>query len=361
MRGLRLPVGAERFGRRSPFARAALVLALATLALLLSSTAALAAAEVERNDTRETANGPLTGDQTITGSITPVEDVDFFRIEVTTAAGYRFSTEDPGGNGCSARVEDPMLEVYNSRGDRIGLNDDSQGFCARVEGKLERGTYFVAVRNCCEDEVHEYTLAIDEGAAVPPECSDDLDNDADGNQNFPDEQGCSSADDDSESPDPPQCSDRIDNDFDGFTNFPADRGCSSPADNSEAPRAPQCSDGLDNDFDGRVNYPADPGCSSARDDDETDPARRPCTIEGGSRNDILRGGGRNDVICGGGGNDIIYGFGGNDILRGGSGNDILRGGSGSDQLLGGPGNDQMFGGPGYDRLFGGPGANTGSD
>jgi hypothetical protein len=65
-----------------------------------------------------------------------------------------------------------------------------------------------------------------------------------------------------------QCHDGIDNDGDGNTDYPADPGCASIEDDSEA--NPQCSDGLDNDADSYTDYPADPGCASVADDDETD-------------------------------------------------------------------------------------------
>jgi hypothetical protein len=73
----------------------------------------------------------------------------------------------------------------------------------------------------------------------------------------------------------PQCSDTLDNDSDGRIDFPADQGCSDATDNTEAPDPPQCSDRLDNDGDGKTNFPADPGCESATDDSESpDPPDR---------------------------------------------------------------------------------------
>ena len=204
------------------------------------------------------------------------------------------------------------------------------------------------------------------------QCSDGLDNDSDGKVDFPDDQGCSSADDDSEAPDPPQCSDRLDNDSDGQTNFPDDQGCSSAQDDSEAPAAPQCSDGLDNDSDGKRTSPTTraarvhqttrsprtprlrrptssaltartttatarstgpTGLLGSNDDSEagsgTSPAPQ-CTIRGTSGNDIIRGTSGDDVICAGDGNDIVYGGGGDDIIHGEGGNDILRGEGGND-------------------------------
>ena len=63
-----------------------------------------------------------------------------------------------------------------------------------------------------------------------------------------------------------QCSDGIDNDGNGQTDYPADSGCTSAGDGSEAPT--QCSDGIDNDGDGNIDYPNDASCSSADDDNE---------------------------------------------------------------------------------------------
>ncbi len=70
-----------------------------------------------------------------------------------------------------------------------------------------------------------------------------------------------------------QCSDGIDNDGDGLTDFPNDPGCTDANDNDETdPPAPACSDGIDNDGDGFTDFPADSGCTDANDDDETDAA-----------------------------------------------------------------------------------------
>jgi myo-inositol-hexaphosphate 3-phosphohydrolase len=72
---------------------------------------------------------------------------------------------------------------------------------------------------------------------------------------------------------PPQCSDGADNDGDGKTDFPEDPGCTEANDNIEADAAPvpQCSDLSDNDGDAQIDFPADPGCTDLLDNDETDP------------------------------------------------------------------------------------------
>lgn len=57
----------------------------------------------------------------------------------------------------------------------------------------------------------------------------------------------------------PACSDGIDNDSDGQTDYPADTDCTSPDDNSESGT---CDDGIDNDNDGAIDYPDDFSCDS---------------------------------------------------------------------------------------------------
>ena len=144
---------------------------------------------------------------------------------------------------------------------------------------------------------------------APPECSDGVDNDGDGQIDFPADQGCTSATDDSEAGggggagDPDrggeggaggsgagdrQCSDGRDNDGDGRIDS-RDPGCHTdgnannpdsfdPNDDSEAgggsgSGAAACSDGLDNDGDGVIDS-RDPGChtdGNANNPDSYDP------------------------------------------------------------------------------------------
>ncbi|MGQ0618581.1 MAG: OmpA family protein [Panacagrimonas sp.] len=91
------------------------------------------------------------------------------------------------------------------------------------------------------------------------------------------------------------CSDSLDNDGDGLIDYPQDPGCSAADDGDETdPKA--CSDGKDNDGDGRVDHPGDPGCDSADDNDEADPCQapkpgEPITLAGCKAGDtiVLRG------------------------------------------------------------------------
>lgn len=77
----------------------------------------------------------------------------------------------------------------------------------------------------------------------------------------------------------PQCSNGIDDDADGTIDS-ADPGCITngvydPTDDTESNGGStgggfaQCADGIDNDLDGYIDYPADPGCTSLTDNDET--------------------------------------------------------------------------------------------
>ena len=140
---------------------------------------------------------------------------------------------------------------------------------------------------------HGCTSATDDDeydSTFRPQCQDGVDNDGDGKIDFPEDQGCASFDDNNEqnqvnqlqqpTPTPVQnpvvapaadtaCSDGVDNDNDGKADFPQDQGCTSAQDNDEFNfRAPRCSDGIDNDNDGLKDFPQDPGCTTPYDDNE---------------------------------------------------------------------------------------------
>ncbi|MGK0359186.1 MAG: cysteine-rich repeat protein, partial [Bradymonadia bacterium] len=68
----------------------------------------------------------------------------------------------------------------------------------------------------------------------------------------------------------PVCDDNIDNDDDGNTDFPADPGCESAEDDDETSPdpLPACADGIDNDDDELVDFPDDLDCEAAFDDSE---------------------------------------------------------------------------------------------
>lgn len=97
--------------------------------------------------------------------------------------------------------------------------------------------------------------------APPPACANGVDDDGDGNADFPADGGCHSADDPDEVQD---CVNGIDDDGDGAVDS-ADDGCNLIQLGRENP---QCDDGADNDADTAVDFPADALCQGPWDDDE---------------------------------------------------------------------------------------------
>jgi PKD repeat protein len=65
-----------------------------------------------------------------------------------------------------------------------------------------------------------------------------------------------------------QCNDALDNDGDTHIDFPDDPGCSSANDTNELGTA-ECDDGVDNDLDGDTDFPVDAQCGSSIDTDES--------------------------------------------------------------------------------------------
>jgi hypothetical protein len=104
-----------------------------------------------------------------------------------------------------------------------------------------------------------------------PDCSDGVDNDVDGDTDWPADSGCTDASDIDETIQlVSRCDDGVDNDADGFVDL-LDSGCTDASDDDESePLVPRCSDGFDNDGDALIDFPADLGCTGASDDDERD-------------------------------------------------------------------------------------------
>lgn len=107
-------------------------------------------------------------------------------------------------------------------------------------------------------------------ACLGTECNDGLDNDANGETDFPMDFGCLTREDTVEGGS--ACSNGADNDVDTKVDYPNDPGCSDPYDNSEADTAvlPACANGTDDDGDGVQDYGADVGCYAASDTSELD-------------------------------------------------------------------------------------------
>jgi hypothetical protein len=113
-------------------------------------------------------------------------------------------------------------------------------------------------------------LLVGAAAAKPDrglaECKDGSDNDGDGLIDWPDDPGCASKNDKTETNPEIECDDGSDNaDADSLVDY-NDPGCSGPTDNDETDG--DCDDTTNNDYDGLVDYPSDPGCTGYSDASE---------------------------------------------------------------------------------------------
>lgn len=97
-----------------------------------------------------------------------------------------------------------------------------------------------------------------------PNCSDGVDNDADGKTDYPADLGCLRADGTNENQDG-ECVDNVDNDGDGAIDS-ADFSCRILFNGESMPKS-FCQDGMDNDKDGFIDL-SDQGCASAQDHSE---------------------------------------------------------------------------------------------
>ena len=175
----------------------------------------------------------------------------------------------------------------------IGACDDGEGDALLdAEVEVDRGARVIQdmlVADAAPPDMAADMAVIEGDAGIEADrgprvaCSDGLDNDRDGQIDFPDDPGCVDAEDDDETDPIPasQCDDRLDNDEDGLIDA-ADPDCNTPLDPSEAgdARMRACSNGLDDDGDGLTDYPFDPGCETAGGISEADRVPAPACANG---------------------------------------------------------------------------------
>ncbi len=133
---------------------------------------------------------------------------------------------------------------------------------SRIVRSLAAGVYYIIVQGKTTAQVGPYTLTVQkfkgegETCTVQSDCGPGLvcRVPAGGTQMI-----CTD----------PVCSDGLDDDADGDIDYPDDPGCANPEDPDElddcpsGPMCPDCADGIDNDGDGSTDYPADTSCSAA--------------------------------------------------------------------------------------------------
>ena len=161
-----------------------------------------------------------------------------------------------------------------------------------------------------------------------------------------------------------ECNDDIDNDNNGQTDFPDDAGCSSAEDTTESsdqtvPRACRNRGAGENVIVGTAGADVLEGTSGrdiicgAGGEDVISARGGNDLVAGNGGGDSIKGGGGKDNLSGNGGNDTVSGNRANDVVKGQRGNDTLKGNAGADTLVGGGGADSLQGGSKSDTLKGG--------
>lgn len=143
----------------------------------------------------------------------------------------------------------PYLEVYTD-----------PSFSARIAIDPQGSIALVSSRSDCQNGCGAYTVVKLRGRSGLDYfggCGDEIDNDGDGNVDWPTDIGCASASSPTESP---ACENGVDDDGDGNIDFVSDAGCALPSSDFESPA---CQNGVDDDGDGLVDFPSDPGCGRA--------------------------------------------------------------------------------------------------
>jgi hypothetical protein len=198
--------------------------------------------------------------------------------------------EDPGCSGPNDDDErhDPELLTMNPPACANGMDDDRDRLidfpfdpgCVSKGDDDERNSARVPICHNLDDiGCSSSADETEEDSRPRPQCGNRLDDDRDGQLDYPLDANCLSVGDLSEADDgfTTQCADMIDNDQDALTDYPNDPGCLARGDITEEDPLdpPDCSDMIDNDEDGRTDYPNDPGCESAGDPLETNPIVTP--------------------------------------------------------------------------------------
>lgn len=236
------------------------------------------------SDTMEFTENPLACGASATIKQLPMNGTDTGNF----AGASQVNSPTCGGNGPEViyelHVAQPQVMVATTAGSatdttlylrdqtcmtEIGCNDDVSGSdsTSSLTVSLQAGTYYLVVDSSASN-TSSYTINVKfyvgEGVGCTTSdmcgpglvcripmggtakvcskhvCSDGVDDDGDGKKDFPDDPGCTSADDDDETddcpsgPNCPQCADGKDNDMDGKTDYPDDTSCSSASGTSEA-------------------------------------------------------------------------------------------------------------------------------
>jgi hypothetical protein len=102
--------------------------------------------------------------EAVNGTLYPAGDRDWYRLSVQPGQRYNFALNSAAGG---EQALDPMLALYNSAGEQIALNDDSEGTLnsALRYQPSEAGEIFVEARGFAEDAAGGYVLQVQASAA----------------------------------------------------------------------------------------------------------------------------------------------------------------------------------------------------
>jgi hypothetical protein len=116
--------------------------------------------ESEPNGTIATADGPISGDATLTGGLT-TSDYDYYAVSNTgaTAASVIFQTFTGSVGACSY---DTVIDLYTSTGASLASDDDSGiGACSTFTYSIPAGTtYYLRVRAFGGSAIPGYLLVL---------------------------------------------------------------------------------------------------------------------------------------------------------------------------------------------------------
>ena len=97
----------------------------------------------------------LTDGAMITGSIAPVGDRDYYRLDVTATSALEFETRDGTTVACGQGV-DTVIRLYNESGIELAVDDQGStlpGNCSLLKRTVPPGTYFLAVEDWLSNSV----------------------------------------------------------------------------------------------------------------------------------------------------------------------------------------------------------------
>lgn len=260
---------------------------------------------------------------------------DFYQIRSFINSFSQYIDIPESSNAGALRADNTTaLKICNLKGYATAESYTKRGFTSCGDNSIaywDPAINNFKLINACQSNSFMMTLTCFNSLAA---CRDGVDNNGDGKIDYPNDPGCTSANDTSELQNDPscsgpddnteaeQCANGIDDDNDGLTDradpgcwtdqknpesynpvgdneasatsecqdgvdnnnnelidYPADLGCTSRLDYSEQPSTPEvvylpgCANGIDDDSDGLIDYPSDRGCESQIDDSEKEPAK----------------------------------------------------------------------------------------